>query len=307
MTIKTHASSSSRIVADLSLLLAALLWGSSFAAQRAAALSGGVYLYNGVRFLLGALFLLPFLLFSKSDLRHITPRAWLGGGLAGLALFAGSSFQQFGMQYTSAANAGFITGLYVILIPFFMAFIYRKAPRGLVWGASVISVIGMFLLSTGGKFALSVGDAWELMGALMWAAHVLIIDRVTHHLDLPVLAILQSSVCGVLSLLLGIFYEQATLSTLNGIWWAVIWTAIASIALGFTLQAMGQKVAPAADAAIILCLESVFAALFGWIILGEGLTAIQTLGALLMFAAMLVVQISNFSINSNGVKDLSRT
>ncbi|MGB9586425.1 MAG: EamA family transporter, partial [Anaerolineales bacterium] len=132
MATKARSSSTSRILADMSLLLAAILWGSSFAAQRAAALSGGVYLYNGVRFLLGSLFLLPFLLLSKSNLKHITPRAWLGGGLAGLALFAGSSFQQFGMQFTSAANAGFITGLYVILIPFFMAFIYRKTPRGLV-------------------------------------------------------------------------------------------------------------------------------------------------------------------------------
>ncbi len=304
MAIKPQSSSKSRILADISLLTAAVLWGSSFAAQRAAALSGGVYFYNGTRFLLGSLFLLPFLIFSKPNLKRITYQGWVGGAIAGVVLFAGSSFQQFGLQFTSAANAGFITGLYVILIPFFMAILNRKPPRTLIWGASLISVTGMFLLSTGGKLALSVGDSWELIGALMWAAHVLVIDQVTHHLDLPILAILQSSVCGILSLLLGIFYEHSTINTLNGIWWAVVWTAIASIALGYTLQAVGQKTAPPADAAIILCLEAVFAALFGWIILRESLTLIQIIGAILMLGAMIMVQVSNYSVNANRIEDV---
>ena len=295
--------SKNRILADISLLMAAIFWGSSFVPQRAAALVGGVFLYNGMRFLLGVTLLIPLFFYFKPNLKLISMRAWLGGGLAGIVLFVGSSFQQFGLQYTTAANAGFITGLYVIIIPFILALVYRRPPRLIVWIGSCISVLGIFLLSTGGKFALSSGDAWEVVSALMGAAHVLIIDRVIHELDLSVMAILQGSVCGILSLIVGIFYEHSTISSLNGIWWAVIWNGIASIALGFTLQGVGQKYAPPADAAIILCLESVFAAFFGWVILKEGLATIQIIGAMLMFGAMLIVQFSTPATNFAEVKE----
>ncbi|MGB9672701.1 MAG: DMT family transporter [Anaerolineales bacterium] len=307
MRIQSRLSSKSRIIADFSLLMAALLWGSSFAAQRAAALSGGVYFYNGVRFLLGAFLLLPLYGYTKPNLKQTSRSTWLWGVMAGLFLFLGSSFQQVGLQFTTAANAGFITGLYVVIIPFILAFVYHRSPRNIIWVGSFVSIFGMFLLSTGGKLALSKGDGWELIGAFIWAGHVLVIDRVTHHLDLSILAILQSATCGILSLSLGIFYEHATFSNLSGIWWAVIWTAVASIALGFTLQAFGQKVAPAADAAIILCLESVFAAIFGWVMLKESLTLIQIIGALLMFSAMIMVQVSHIKNDSYKIEEMNKS
>jgi drug/metabolite transporter (DMT)-like permease len=281
-----------RLQADLTLLLVAALWGSSFAAQRAAAMQGGVHFYNGVRFLSGALLLMPGLFVQRKSLFINRERwAWLGGVFAGIALFAGTAFQQYGMQFTSAANAGFITGLYVIIVPFVLAIAYRKPPRWIIWLASVTAAAGMFLLSTGGKLALTKGDGWELAGAMMWTAHVLIIDSVTRKLNLFLLAVMQSTVCGLLSLGMGVWLEGAGLSSLTGIWWAVIWTAIASIALGFTLQAVGQRAAPPADAAIILSLESVFAAIFGWLILRENLSGIQIMGCVLMFAGMILAQL----------------
>lgn len=279
-----------RLDADLILLLVAALWGSAFAAQRAAAAQGEVLFFNGVRYLLGTCLIFPVFLMRRSPLRGISAKAWAGGGLAGLAMFSAVAFQQYGMQFTSAANAGFITGLYVMIVPFLLAIIYRKPPRVMIWFSSLIATIGMFLLSTEGHLALSLGDRWVLLGALMWAFHVLIIDRITHHIDLPLLAITQASVCGGLSLFSGLWFEGASLSDLNGIWWAVIWTAVASIALGFSLQPLGQRVAPPADAAILLSMESVFAALFGWLILQERLTPVQILGCAMMFFAIIVAQ-----------------
>lgn len=281
-----------RLEADLILLLVAALWGSAFAAQRAAAAQGEVLFFNGVRYLLGACLILPFLLMHRRNLRRISIKAWLGGGLAGLAMFSAVAFQQYGMQFTPAANAGFITGLYVMIVPFLLAIFYRKPPRAIIWLASLMATVGMFLLSTEGSLALSRGDRWVLLGALMWAFHVLIIDRITHSLDLPFLAVTQATVCGGLSLVSGLWFEGASLSDLHGIWWAVIWTAVASIALGFSLQPLGQRVAPPADAAILLSMESVFAAVFGWLILREGLTPLQIVGCALMFFAVLLAQTS---------------
>ncbi|MCS7248005.1 MAG: DMT family transporter [Anaerolineales bacterium] len=284
-----------RLEADLILILVAALWGSSFAAQRAAAAQGEVLFFNGVRYLLGASLILPVLLIRRLCLRTLSRRVWLGGGLAGLAMFFAAAFQQYGIQFTTAANAGFITSLYVMIVPFLMAALYRKPPRAMTWLASLIATVGMFLLSTEGHLTLSLGDRWVLLGALMWAFHVLIIDRITHQLDLYILAFTQATVCGGLSLVSGLWLEQAKFGDLSGIWWAVLWTAVASIALGFTLQPLGQRVAPPADAAILLSTESVFAALFGWLILGEGLSGIQTLGCLLMLAAVLFAQGTFFS------------
>jgi len=289
---KVNSFPRTRLEADLILLLVAALWGSAFAAQRAAAAQGEVLFFNGVRYLLGACLILPILVRQRLNLSKLPLKAWLGGGLAGLAMFLAVAFQQFGLQFTTAANAGFITGLYVMIVPFLLAIFYRQPPRVIIWISSLMATFGMFLLSTEGSLSISLGDRWVLLGALMWAIHVLIIDRITHQLALPFLAVTQASVCGGLSLLSGIWFEGATLSNLNDIWWAVIWTAVASIALGFSLQPLGQRVAPPADAAILLSMESVFAALFGWIILREGLTPIQLTGCVLMFLAVVLAQIS---------------
>ncbi|PWH19672.1 MAG: EamA family transporter [Anaerolineae bacterium] len=281
-----------RLEADLILLLVAALWGSAFAAQRAAAARGEVLFFNGVRYLLGASLILPILLGRRARFVRLPLKAWLGAGLAGLVMFSAVAFQQYGLQFTSAANAGFITSLYVMMIPFLLAIFYRKPPRALIWVSSLMATMGMFLLSTEGSLSISLGDRWVLLGALMWAFHVLIIDRITHQLDLSFLAVTQASVCGGLSLVSGLWFEGATLRDLNGIWWAVIWTAVASIALGFSLQPLGQRVAPPADAAILLSMESVFAAVFGWLILRESLTPVQLLGCALMFLAVVLVQTS---------------
>lgn len=273
-----------------------MIWGSAFAAQRVAAMHMGTYLFNGVRFLLGALVLLPLALRrppANPFGRH-TPQessnTLPGMLLAGLLLFGGTSLQQLGLEYTTAGNAGFITGLYVVLVPLILAVGWRRPPRPLVWVASCMAAIGLFLLSTGGSFSLAIGDALVLAGAFLWAFHVLLIGWLAQRAHILRLAVVQYAVCGALSLAVSLLLETNHFAGLSSAWWTVIYTGVLSIGLGYTLQAVGQRVAPPADAAILLSLEAVFAALAGWLILNERLSAVQLLGCGLMLGGMLLAQ-----------------
>ncbi len=280
---------STRLRADLTLLLVAVIWGSAFVTQRVAALSLGAYLFNGLRFLLGGLVLLP--LVGVKGIKDLSgknlPAVLLAGGL----MFAGASAQQLGLRFTTAGNAGFITGLYVVLIPVIQAVFLHRPARSVVWLASILAAAGLFLLSTGGQFRLAPGDALELLCALMWALHVLWIGRMVRRMDVLQLAIGQNIVCAVLSLAVAFTWEGSTLISSVNAWWPILYTGVLSIGVGYTLQAVGQKVSPAADAAIILSFEAVFAALGGWLFLGEHFTPLQLLGSGLMLSGMITAQI----------------
>jgi drug/metabolite transporter (DMT)-like permease len=282
-----------RLRADLTLLLVAVIWGSAFVAQRVAAQSMGAYLFNGVRFLVGALVLLPLAIWNKPGrfTYKNAPVVILAGGL----MFAGASTQQLGLRFTTAGNAGFITGLYVVLIPLIQVFFLRRRSRKIVWLASLLAAAGLFLLSTGGQFRLAPGDALELISAFLWALHVLWIGRAVKQVNVLHLVIGQNIICGVLSLVVGLAWEGSTLTTAIQGWWPILYTGVLSIGVGYTLQAVGQKVAPAADAAIILSLEAVFAALGGWLLLNERLTPVQLMGSGLMFSGMVISQIPSES------------
>lgn len=290
ITLATQTLRSQRLRADLMLLLVAIIWGSAFVAQRVAATSIGVYAFNGLRFLLGGLVLLPFSLG-----RGATP---VRGGLttlfgmisAGVLLFLGASLQQLGLRSTTAGNAGFITGLYVVLIPLILAIGGRRSPGLKVWGASLLAAGGLFLLSTSGSLHLAPGDALELVGALMWALHMILVGWLVQRTEARTIAVAQYFICGLLSLGLAWIAEPASLTGVVQAAWAVVYTGILSIGVGYTLQLVGQKVAPPTDAAIILSSEAVFAALSGWLFLDERLSAIQLVGCSLMLAAMLLAQ-----------------
>jgi len=281
-----------RLRADLILLAVAVVWGSSFVAQRVAAAYLGPFFYTGTRFLLGALTLLPL---AGRRLRALTRLEWWGGALAGLLLFGAANLQQAGLRFTTAGKAGFITGLYVVLVPLFLALGWRRWPRWSAWAASLLAVAGLFLLSGVGRLTLAPGDGWELAGAVLWALHVILIGYLAPRADVLRLALVQYLICGLLStaLALGLEYGHGQAMLLQGlavVWWAVVYNGVLSVGLGFTLQVVGQRRAPATDAAVILSLEAVFAALFGWLLLGETLTAGQFLGCGLMLAGMVVAQ-----------------
>jgi len=275
-----------RLQADFLLLLAAVVWGSAFAAQRVAAERLGVFLFNGPRFLLGALVLLPLLRGRRLDRRTL---AW--AALAGVLLSIAAALQQAGLKHTTAGNAGFITGLYVVLVPMILFGFWREKLDPACWVAAGLAAAGLFLLSVGGEFRLAPGDGLELVGALFWALHVITIGRAMRRVDPLVFSAGQFLVAGLLNTPLGLGLEWSKLGGFQSAWWAVAYTGVFSIGLGFTLQAVAQKRSPPADAAILLSMESIFAALFGWVLLGEQLTARQLVGCGLILAAMLLAQL----------------
>jgi len=246
------------------------------------------FVYNSTRFMLGVLTLFPFVG------RRLLALTWLelwGGALAGLLLFGASSVQQVGLGFTTAGKAGLINGLYVVLVPLFLALAWRRWQRWFVWVASLLAAVGLFLLSGVGWLTLAPGDGWGLAAAVLWALHVICIGWLAQRTNALRLALVQYLVCGLLSMVLGYGRGRATLlQGLAVVWWAVLYTGVLSIGLGFTLQVVGQRGAPATDAAVILSTESVFAVLFGWLLLGETLTGRQLLGCGLMLAGMLLTQ-----------------
>jgi drug/metabolite transporter (DMT)-like permease len=292
---------SERLWADFILLIVAVIWGVGLVVQRVAAARMDPFFYNGIRFILGALMLLPLVGRRSWALERL--ELW-GGALVGVLLFGGAGLQQVGLQFTTAGKAGFITGLYVVLVPLFLALVWRQWPRWPVWAASLLAGAGLFLLSAVERLALSPGDGWELAGAVLWALHVIFIGRLAPRVDVLRLALVQYFVCGLLSLALGFGLalgrgQSASLQGLGAAWWTVLYTSVLSIGLGYTLQAVGQQQAPATDAALIISLEAVFASVFGWLLLGETLTAQQVLGCGLMLAGMLLAQVYSFTLTSS--------
>jgi len=281
-----------RLKADLTLLIISVIWGTAFVAQRVAGQMGSVYLFNGARYLLAALAVLPFV---GRNIISSTPRAqfqWMF--LAGFLLFLASAFQQVGIVYTTAGNAGFITSLYVVLVPIVLFSLWRERLRWLSVAAVGIAVAGAFLLSTGGRFEVRAGDALELVGALFWAFHVVVLGKFASRFESISFSVGQLAVCGLLNLGVGAFVETSL--PLN---WplagAILYTALFSLGLCYTLQIWAQRHTPPADAALILSLESVFAALAGWWLLDERLEAIQVLGCVLIFAAVLLSQFKDWT------------
>jgi drug/metabolite transporter (DMT)-like permease len=284
-----------RIRADLILLFVSLIWGTAFVAQRVAATTMNVFLFNGLRFLLGALILLPFVTFStkrREFANQLNSRHLSYILLAGILLFLGASLQALGMRSTTAANAGFITGMYVVLVPLLLAVIWRQWPGNIIWLAVGLSAAGLFLLSTGGSLQLAPGDRLEFGGAILWASHVILIGFLAQRVQALTIAIGQNLVCGMLSLLtLLLTAQDGAWIGLSASWWTIVYTGILSVGVGYTLQIVGQRVAPPTDAAIIMSMEAVFAAIFGWILLSEYLSCVQILGCLLMVAAMILAQV----------------
>jgi drug/metabolite transporter (DMT)-like permease len=276
-----------RIKADLMLFTTALIWGSVFAIQRIASQTAGIFPFNATRFFLGALVLLLVVRFRWKP----QGKQWLWIALAGTLLFTASAFQQAGLRSTTAANAGFITGAYVVVIPFILSIFLKQRISWRAWLAAGITAVGVFLLSAGSEVRLNPGDALELAGTFMWALHVIVVGKAVQKVDVMTFAIGQYLVVGTLNVIPALTLERSAMSGLPGMWWAVVYAGVLSIAVGFTLQASAQKVAPPTDAAILLSLEAAFAALFGWWWLGETLQPLQWLGCAVILAAILISQI----------------
>ena len=286
-----------RLKADLSLLLVSIIWGSAFVAQRVAGQLGSVYLFNGARYLLAALVVWPFAVRVRhlSNAAHTIPRPqyqWMF--VVGSVLFGGSAVQQLGLLYTTAGNAGFITSLYVVLVPILLFLFWREKAHWLSIVAVVLAGIGAFFLSTAGSFVVQLGDLIEFVGALFWTVHVIMLGKYASRFEPLSFSVGQLIVCGLLNLAVGVFVERSlplNLALLS----AVAYTAFFSLGLCYTLQVWAQRHTPPADAALILSLESVFAVLSGWLLLDERLAPLQIFGCVLIFVAVLLSQLKEWT------------
>ncbi len=280
--------------ADFLMLITAMIWGSAFVAQRIGMDNLGPFLFTGLRFALGAIVLMPLLLHQGRGAAHYEPffqRGLLLGGLSmGLALTLGINLQQVGLMFTSVTNSGFITGLYVIVVPLLGLAIGQKTGAG-TWLGAVLAVFGMALLSIDENFQVASGDWIQLAGAFVWGVHVLLVSFFVGRHDAIRLAFLQFVTCAIVSLVLAAIFEQ---SSLNSIWLAapaLIYGGMFAVGVGYTLQVVAQKHAIASHAAIILSLEAVFAAIAGAWLLDESLDLRGYLGCALMFGGMLIAQL----------------
>ena len=208
-------------------------------------------------------------------------------------LFAASAFQQAGVSTTTAGNAGFLTGLYVVFTPMLLSLVWRRRIAPAVWAAAGLSVVGIYLLSTAGRFVPNAGDALVLVGAVFWALHVIIVGRAAESLPVIPFAVGQYGVAAALNLVISLFIERGQLGGLLPAFGPILYTGIFSIAIGFTLQVMAQRHAPPTDAAIILSTDAVFAALFGFLILSERLTPFQLVGCVFIMGAILLAQMGS--------------
>jgi len=289
---------------DSLLLLTSLIWGLAFVAQRVGMDHVGPFIFNGIRFALGAMVILPFIIFSKNKPstvnRQLSTNKYLisGGIILGLTVFGGATLQQYGLVYTTAGNAGFITGLYVVFVPILGLF-RKQFPHVTVWIAALLAVIGLYFLSVTENFSMGLGDSLVLIGALFWAAHVVIIGIMSPKVNALKLALIQYIVCSVLSLIVAFSIETNTLEGVMNATIPILYGGVLSVGIAYTLQVIAQKKAPPAHAAIILSLEAVFAAIGGWIILGEQLGSRGILGCGLMLLGMLVAQYRALWKNSN--------
>ncbi len=288
MPTETQSKTTTRLKSDLILLLAALVWGAGFVAQRSASFHLSFFAFNGVRFLLGGLVMLPFVI---QRLRHQPGKlGWIFP--AGALLYVGSSLQQAGITTTTAGTAGFITGIYVVLVPLLMALFWKHKTRPVVWVAALAALVGTWLLSTGGSaLTPSSGNVILLVGSIVWAFHVIVVGFAVKHVDVFVFSVGQFLFCGLLHLVSSLFTSPPTIATITAALPAVLYAGLGSVVIGFTLQAVGQRKAPAADAALVLSLESVFAAIFGALMLGEHMNFIQIIGCGIIMAAIVVAQL----------------
>jgi drug/metabolite transporter (DMT)-like permease len=291
---------------SIMLLFAALIWGFAFVAQRVGIKYVGSFTFNGIRFALGSISLLPLIFYSNrkkagsgvgfsdsSDPTMLTKPFRLpvikAGGAAGLVLFIAATLQQLGLEETTAGKAAFITGFYIILVPVFGVFLKQRTSKS-TWIAAVLAIIGLYLISVNGGTSISRGDLLELAGSFFWTLHILLIHSFTQRVDVLELSLIQYMACSVLSFGFAVLLEDISMAGITQALLPILYGGIASVGIAYTLQAYGQKHAKPSHASIILSLESLFAALGGFMILGEVMDIKGYIGCGLMLAGVIVSQ-----------------
>ncbi len=280
---------------------AAMIWGVAFVAQSVGMNYVEPFTFNAVRILIAGIVLVFYILFrnyfdkrsnlkSKAITNSNKRDLIIGGILCGIALFAASSLQQIGLQYTTAGKAGFLTTLYIVIVPL-LGILNKRGVAVKVWIGVIIAVFGMYLLCINEGFAINKGDLLVIICALVFSVHILIIDRYSPLVDGVMMSCIQFFTCGVLSVIPMIMFERPEISSILEAWLPILYAGALSGGVAYTFQIIGQKGTDPAVSSLLLSLESVFAALGGFIILGETFTEREFIGSLLIFMAVIITQL----------------
>ncbi|MGI6039171.1 MAG: DMT family transporter [Eubacteriales bacterium] len=286
---------------NMMLWFAALIWGVAFVAQSAGAEYVGAFTFNASRSVLGGVALLPCIYFLDRQAGR-KPSVWgtedreqrksllIGGILCGLALTVAVGLQQIGIGYTSVGKAGFISALYIVIVPMLGIFVGRKASP-LVWGSIAVAVIGMYFLCITEGLTVNIGDIYILLCAVVFSIHILIVDYFAPKVDAVRLSCLQFFVCAIASAIIMLIKESSSVPAILSAWVPITYAGVLSSGVAYTLQIVAQKRTHPAVASLMFSLESVFAALAGWLILGQGMTPREIFGSALIFVAIVVSQL----------------
>lgn len=282
---------SKKMKANLLLFIAAFIWGTAFVAQKSGGAIGS-FTFNGIRTFIGGLVLLPLVIKNHKDktLPLFTKEELTGGIVCGFFLFVAASLQQFGLAYTTAGKAAFITTLYVVFCPILSLIVHKKKTRPLVWLCVVLDVIGLYLLCmTDASFSIQIGDTLVILCAVAFAGQMVAVDNFIDRIDGIKLSCIQFLFSGLLGIIcMFIFEGPVSVSNIMTAWFPILYAGVISCGIAYTFQVLGQKEATPTIAALILCLESVFGVLAGAVILGETMTMREIFGCIIMFAAVVI-------------------
>lgn len=276
-------------ISHLFLWLTAAIWGVAFVAQSTAMDVIGPHTFNAIRFLLATISMIPLLLIFKSKQAYKPNTLLLGGLGAGTLLFFGFTFQQTGLLHTTVGNAGFITSMYIVLVPL-VGLLFKHAVDRLTWVGVIIALVGFYVLTIGPNLNINQGDALELAGTFFWTCHVLLIGYLSRFLPALPLSIAQFAIATLWASIAAFVLETPQITAIEQAWWPLVYAGVASSGIAFTLQTLAQRQVNPSTTALILSMEAVFAAIGGWLLIGEILSDRALLGCLLILIGMIISQ-----------------
>ena len=301
-----------QMISAAELLLTAFIWGVAFVAQSVGMDYIGPFTFNCVRSIIGGMVLIPLILVlkkvnaskeggqkSEEEIHLYRKNTIIGGICCGFFLAIASSFQQFGIMETTVGKAGFITALYIVIVPILGIFMKKKVAP-IVWVSSLIAIIGFYLLSISGQVSINRGDILVLICAVLFSLHILVIDYFSPKGDAVAISCIQFFTSGIICGVCMFLFENPQIAEILAAYVPILYAGIMSCGVAYTLQIVGQKNMEPTVASLILSLESVFSALAGWLILGQKLSMKEMVGCALVFAAVLLAQMPQKTTKTEG-------
>lgn len=300
----------------LALFITAIIWGTAFVAQSEGMDYLGPFSFNAIRYLIGSVVLIPVVAVLRttrkhklisdakvtaSDMTQVSVSAWepgtdlrntiKGGILVGLSLCVASLFQQFGIIYTTVGKAGFVTALYIIIVPFY-GVLLKKKIEGRAWIAAGIAIVGFYLMCMTGAEGFNIGDGLVLIGSFIWGVQIMLVDKYAPKADAVMLSSIEFGISGIICTVLALIYErETTIQAVTDCAGPLLYAGVMSCGVAYTLQVVAQKRVRPTLACLIMSLEAVFSAIAGWILLGQAMTGVEIAGCALVFAGVVIAQL----------------